>query len=133
MTDTESNPLIAERADSTEWYSGVSLAESVVGVKDAIESLLPLVGADWHESHENIVTLLERIASPSSVPALRYAAEYVPEYLEYDENRAMARKAVHALRKIPGAAAEAAMVELLDSDSEVVRDIAAKQLVRRRS
>ncbi|MGW0050902.1 DUF6531 domain-containing protein [Nocardia cyriacigeorgica] len=38
MTDTASNPLIAAREDSTEWYSGVTLFESVADVKDAISS-----------------------------------------------------------------------------------------------
>ncbi|MFE3446547.1 DUF6531 domain-containing protein [Nocardia sp. NPDC059180] len=38
MTDTASNPLIAAREDSTEWYSGVTLFESVADVGDAISS-----------------------------------------------------------------------------------------------
>ncbi|CCF66145.1 RHS repeat-associated core domain-containing protein [Nocardia cyriacigeorgica] len=38
MTETASNPLIAAREDSTEWYSGVTLFESVADVKDAISS-----------------------------------------------------------------------------------------------
>lgn len=38
MTETASNPLIAAREDSTEWYSGVTLFESVADVGDAISS-----------------------------------------------------------------------------------------------
>ncbi|NEW47116.1 DUF6531 domain-containing protein [Nocardia cyriacigeorgica] len=38
MTETQSNPLIAAREDSTEWYSGVTLFESVADVGDAISS-----------------------------------------------------------------------------------------------
>ncbi|MEV6335545.1 RHS repeat-associated core domain-containing protein [Nocardia vinacea] len=38
MTETSSNPLIAQRADSTQWYSGVSVFETVSDLHSAITS-----------------------------------------------------------------------------------------------
>ncbi|MBU3061200.1 hypothetical protein KO481_06645 [Nocardia sp. NEAU-G5] len=34
----DSNPLIASRQDSTRWYSGVGIAEDVVGLQQSISS-----------------------------------------------------------------------------------------------
>ncbi|WP_433521988.1 RHS repeat-associated core domain-containing protein [Nocardia pseudovaccinii] len=38
MTETSSNPLIAQREDSTQWYSGVSVFETVSDLHSAISS-----------------------------------------------------------------------------------------------
>lgn len=37
MSDT-SNPLVASRQDSTQWYSGIGIAEDVAGLHDSISS-----------------------------------------------------------------------------------------------
>lgn len=93
--------------------------------------LIDLVRADWHFSHENIVSLLDGFRSPAAVEALYHAATWVPDYLEFDEARALAVKAIWALGNTPGSEAEHALRRLSTSDSEVVREEAKAQLARR--
>jgi hypothetical protein len=101
--------------------------------EEHVDLLSDLLNKDWHEQHENIVSLLDRVSSPKAVEALRHAAEWVPGYLDYDDSRALAVKALWALGDTPGAAAENALLLLSRSDSEVVRTAAEHQLLRRSS
>lgn len=92
--------------------------------------LIELLSADWHQQHENVVSLLDRLASPDAVDALLHAATWVPDYLDYDENRALATKAIWALGKINTDESRAALHELVLSDDDVVREEAASQIAR---
>jgi hypothetical protein len=106
---------------------------SVFGVTmDHLEPLVRLVAADWHVKHEDAVTLLGRLRTPDAVDALYEATQWVPAYLDFDESRALADKAVRALAAIPGERAEQALLRLLDADDAVVRKQAEKQIARRR-
>src|SRR4051794_28845967 len=42
--------------------------------------LVDLVPADWHQQHENIVSMLGKLKDPSATAALRCAATWVPAY-----------------------------------------------------
>ncbi|WP_033824202.1 HEAT repeat domain-containing protein [Kitasatospora sp. MBT63] len=95
--------------------------------------LIELATADWHHRHEDVVTALGELRSPAAVDALYHATQWVPEYLDYDENRGLATKAVRALAATPGAEAERALVRLTEADDETVREAAVKHLARRRS
>lgn len=95
--------------------------------------LIDLCVADWHQRHEDVVTALGKLRSPDAVDALLRAATWVPEYLQYDEHRALARNAIWALGKTPGDAAELALEQLSKDASEIVREGASAQLARRRS
>ncbi len=59
-----------------------------------------LVESDWHFSHEDIVSALDGLRDPAAVSALYSATQWVPEYLNFDESRALAVKAIWALGKI---------------------------------
>lgn len=93
--------------------------------------LIELARADWHHSHENVVTGLARLRSPEAAGALEHAARWVPQYLGFDDSRALARKAIRALGAIPGPEARQALTGLLDSGSHIVREGAESQLARR--
>jgi len=54
-----------------------------------------------------------------------------PDYLDYDESRALARKAIWAIGKTPGPAAEQALVRLSRSEDDILREEAEHQLDRR--
>lgn len=90
--------------------------------------LCKLIDADWHIKHEDVVTALGKLADPRSVDVLRRATEYLPAYLDYDESRALAVKAIWALGRIPGKHANDVLVELSKSDDKRLRDVALKQL-----
>jgi len=55
----------------------------------------------------------------------------VPPYLDFDESRALARKAIWALGAIPGPEARQALTWLMDAENSVVREGAEAQLARR--
>ena len=91
-------------------------------------SLLELVSADWHHSHEDVVMALDRLRAPEAVEALVHATQWVPDYLDYDECRALATKAIWALGKTAGSDAKQALVRLVDSDDEILRERATHVL-----
>jgi hypothetical protein len=96
-----------------------------------LDPLIQLAGEDWHFAHEDVVAGLDMLRSPQAIGALEHAAWWVPAYLEFDEFRALARKAVWALGAIPGPEARQALTGLLDAEDGIVREAAEDQLARR--
>lgn len=93
-----------------------------------------LLQSDWHHLHEDAAETLGQFRDPSSVPSLVHAAHHVPEYLEYDEARSLASKAIHSLGKIPGPEAEAALhALLLTHEDRPLRETVQRVLDRRRA
>jgi hypothetical protein len=136
-----------ERRDATDF----ELAMVVCNRFDAFdESLLPLLVeqalTDWHRRHEDVVSRLGKYRSPLAVDALYRLTRWIPDYLDYDDARALANKAIRALGGIPGPETEQALVRIIedmgedigngvdpDGDydvAEVLRDLAADQLRR---
>jgi hypothetical protein len=90
--------------------------------------LLSLAFTDWHQRHEDVAMALGKLRSPASVEALAHLADWVPSYLEYDDARALATKAIWALGSITGEAAHQALESLARSDDGVVAESAREQL-----
>lgn len=126
---------LLKEAIESRYADGVELALIVSNefgiTMDYLDMLLQLCAADWHHMHEDVVSLLGQLRTSTAVDALYRAAVWIPDYLDYDDNRALARKAIWALGGTPGPEAEAALVRLRDSDSEIVRKGAEAQLERR--
>ena len=80
--------------------------------------------------HEDVVSSMGQLRSPRTVPALVEATRWIPEYLEFDECRALAVKAIWALGGIPGEEAQEALNRLRDAEDETVCQEAGKQLAR---
>ncbi|MFF3788387.1 HEAT repeat domain-containing protein [Streptomyces sp. NPDC001933] len=99
--------------------------------EEFLEPLTELFPAEWHRDHEDIVSMLGKLRSPRTVPTLVLATHWVPEHLDWDENRALAVKAIWALGAIPVAEARAALEGLRDDENEIIRENAVKQLARR--
>ncbi|MFF0725310.1 HEAT repeat domain-containing protein [Streptomyces sp. NPDC004134] len=87
--------------------------------------------ADWHTTHEDVVSALGEWRDPDSVDTLLHMADWVPDYLDYDEARALATKAVWALGGIPGPEADRALERLREEDDPIVRGEAERQIARR--
>ncbi len=98
------------------------LSDAHLGILDA------LAFADWHQRHEDVATALGRLRSPSSVEALVHLATWVPDYLEYDDARALATKAVWALGSISSHGAREALESLASADDPIVAGGARAQL-----
>jgi HEAT repeat protein len=95
---------------------------------DHLQPLLTLAFADWHQRHEDVASALGELRSPASIDALAHLARWVPAYLEYDDARALAVKAIWALGGIGVATARGALTSLADSPSSIVAENAAAQL-----
>jgi HEAT repeat protein len=89
-----------------------------------------LATADWHVSHEDVAWALDQIGSDESVPFLSHLAEWVPQYLRWDDARALSTKAVWGLGKMGSAASRAALFELAQSDDPHVVQAARFQIER---
>ncbi len=93
--------------------------------------LRELVSADWHRCHEDVVSALQKLPSEDNVEALSAATQWIPEYLQYDDSRALAVKAIWALGKVRGDAAAKKLDALANSDNMILRSNAVEQLRRR--
>jgi hypothetical protein len=94
--------------------------------------LLLLCSANWHQKHEDVVSMLAQLRAPEAVDCLYLSAQWIPEYLNFDDSRALATKAIWALGGTPGLEAGQALTRLLMSDNEVVQQAARVQLRRRK-
>ncbi|MBF5000912.1 hypothetical protein IRT45_27615 [Nocardia sp. BSTN01] len=107
---------------------------SVFGFDDrSLPILCELESEAWHHSHEDIVQVISAGKDPRFTETLYHATQWVPDYLAFDEHRALAVKAIWGLGPTPGRAAQKAIDRLSLSDEEVIREAATQQLDRRRS
>ncbi|MFF5313575.1 HEAT repeat domain-containing protein [Streptomyces massasporeus] len=121
-----------ERQDADDVEMALTLhAAAGASVEEFLEALTELFPADWHRDHEDIVRMLGRLRSPRTVPTLALATHWVPEHLDWDENRALAVKAIWALGAIPGPEARHALEGLRDDENKTIRENALNQLARR--
>jgi hypothetical protein len=91
--------------------------------------LIRLTREDWHTLHERIVFALAARQSAAAVAALRAMAWRVPAYLAWDDNRALAVKAVHALGAVRCPEAVTALREVADkAEDDPARAEARRQL-----
>jgi hypothetical protein len=95
-----------------------------------LQPLITLAFADWHQRHEDVASALGQLRSPASMDALVHLAQWVPAYLEFDDARALAVKAIWALGGIGGDAARGALNSLASSGSGIVAENAVAQLQR---
>jgi hypothetical protein len=95
--------------------------------------LIELAFADWHERHEDVVSALGDLNSREAVNALLYSTRHIPDYLDFDESRALAVKAIWALGGIECSEADAALNEVMNDPDPILADAAAKQIKRRKA
>ena len=82
------------------------LAEKRVNLNFYVDLLNELIICKWHEQHENIAILLQKIHLPSSVIYLKKAIYMHLQYLEWDDNYAFEVKCIWALGYIKNSEAE---------------------------
>jgi HEAT repeat protein len=83
----------------------------------------------WHQKHEDIASVLQRLQDPRGVESLYTAAQATHAYLDYDEVFGLARKCTWALAKIGTPEALESLRRLAKgASSEIVRGYAAKRL-----
>lgn len=95
--------------------------------------LIELSDARWHRRHEDVIWALDSYQSPDAVEAFKTATTWIPDYLDYDESRALARKAIWALGKMDNPEGWAALEELAAGEDLLVTEAAQEQLSMRYS
>ncbi len=93
-----------------------------------VNELCDLLGASWHRSHENLVEALDGFDGEVVADALVGATEYVPEYLAFDDSRALAIKAVWMLSKLKRDDALPRLLNLAEHPVERIRICALERL-----
>ncbi len=96
-----------------------------------LDLLRRLAEADWHFSHEDVVSALDELRDPGAVETLYRSVFQLHPYLAYDEVRSLATKAIWALGNLADAMADQKLRSLAQADDKIVRDEALKQLQRR--
>ena len=104
----------------------IARAESISDETSAI--LIKLLQEDWHYKHEDIAMLLKKIKDPKTVEALYTAAKQKFDYLEYDDTFQFARKCIKALAAIGDDNAIEKLRLLKQSDNNVIKAYAEKEL-----
>ena len=89
-----------------------------------------LILEGWHERHEDIASILQRMKDPNSVEALFQAIYKQYDYLNYDDSYAFEIKCIWALGDIGNNAAKEKLICLSKSDNEIISENAKKQLQR---
>lgn len=92
------------------------------------ESLCSLIKERWHYSHEDLASILQTIADPSSVNCLYEATCLHFDYLDYDDTYQFARKCIKALAAIKSIEAINKLKLLSDICPSEIRQYAVKEL-----
>lgn len=98
-----------------------------------LSALLELAAAPWHFKHEDVIRALGKFQSPEAVSVLYATTRWIPEYLGFDESRALAVKAIWGIGRIEGPDADAALKELMNDPDPILAKTAAEQMIRRRA
>ena len=96
-----------------------------------LDVLIRLSDADWHQRHEDVVTALDKLRDVRATDAFYRATLKLHTYLDYDDSRALASKAIWALGRLGDATADQRLRSLAESGEPVVRAYAREQLYRR--
>ena len=132
--NSEMNPIetklksAAQSNNPDEVESAVAAAFETGLTRDLGESLICLMGLEWHRSHEDIARALQELKDPSAVEVLYVTALKEFEYLNYDEFFGLARKCTWALADIGTGEAKDKLLRLAQCNNPAIQDYAQKRL-----
>lgn len=110
---------------------GLGLAFQFGITQEYLDVLVRLSDADWHQRHEDVVTALDNLRDPRAIDALDRAAFKLHPYLDYDDTRSLADKAIWALANLSDATADQKLRSLAESGEPVLAKYAREQLYRK--
>lgn len=87
-----------------------------------------LLVSDWHNQHENIVLLLQKISSLESMDYLYKAIDLHPIYLSWDENYSFEVKCVRAIYYIGKEKSISYLDKLCRHQNDVIKNMAIRQI-----
>ena len=97
-------------------------------LNDYLDILNNLLVENWHNKHEDLVYLLERIHDSKSIDFLIKAMNLDLDYLSWDDNYSFERKIIHAIYHIGGKKAHEYLDYLCLSSNQIIKETAMKQL-----
>ena len=97
-------------------------------LNDYLDILNNLLVENWHNKHEDLVYLLERIHDSKSIDFLIKAMNLDLDYLSWDDNYSFERKIIHAIYHIGGKKAHEYLDYLCSSSNQIIKETAMKQL-----
>jgi hypothetical protein len=83
-----------DRRDGMDVDAALAVCGTFGITADHLELLVQLASADWHRDHEDVATGLDHLRTPAAVDALYHLAWWIPDYLDWDDTRGLARKAI---------------------------------------
>ena len=117
-----------DRRDGAQFETALGIVRRSEHTAEHIAVMVEAFAGDWHQRHEEIVERLARRGDPQLTDVMMRAATWVPEYLDWDDARAMATKAIYGLGRTGGERAITALWQLVDDPADPVRECAAYQL-----
>lgn len=108
----------------------IFLAEEELNISSFLDILNKLILCKWHNKHEDIALLLQKIRASESVEYLYKAIFLKPTYLEWDDNYAFEKKCIHAIAKC-GNREAVDKLKLLVTNKNVVIRLCAEQLLQK--
>lgn len=106
----------------------IYLGDNAININAYLDILNRLILCKWHNKHEDISLLLQRINSPESIEYLYKAIFLQLDYLDWDDNYAFERKCVHAIAKCKKQEALKKLSILASNENEIIKQCAEKQL-----
>jgi hypothetical protein len=84
-----------------------------------------LLKENWHDSHEDIIMILEELKDPDSIDCIYQTSLNIPNY---DDGRSLAKKCIWALAAINTSKANEKLILLSNSDDQIIKEAAKMQL-----
>lgn len=106
------------------------LTEEKIDLNGFVNVLNELLICEWHEQHENIIMILQKIHSPLSVEYIKKAISLKPQYLNWDDNFAFEVKCIWTLGYIKTSEAQIALEQIVQDPNEILSQNAKNQLKR---
>lgn len=119
-----------KRKDPDDFEEALSACFPITPCDGLCDLLTDALLEDWHFRHEDVVLAIQGLQCEGAVQALERRAIASPEYLQWDENHALARKCTWALADIGTAASRDALERLAGSENLVIGVYAQKRLDR---
>ena len=107
------------------WDDVINNQSELVKYIDTINNLLLM---DWHNQHENLVNLIQKISHESSLNYLEKAIGMKFVYMEWDDNYSFEKKCIRAIFYIGKKESISILKRVMESDIEEISNLAEREL-----
>lgn len=83
---------------------------------------------DWHNQHENLVNLIQKISHESSMLFWEKAIGMNLAYMEWDDNYSFEKKCIRAIYHIGQNESASILIKIMESENVEIRNMAKHEL-----